>query len=64
MIMQSDIAQARLTTPASLHTGVCRAENSYTHRHMCEFTGLDFEMAIYEHYFEVRWLLKKVAACI
>ena len=20
---------------------------------MCEFTGLDFEMAIYEHYFEV-----------
>jgi aspartyl/asparaginyl-tRNA synthetase len=32
----------------------CRAENSYTHRHLCEFTGLDFEMAIYEHYFEVR----------
>lgn len=32
---------------------VFRAENSYTHRHMCEFTGLDFEMAIYEHYFEV-----------
>jgi hypothetical protein len=31
---------------------------------MCEFTGLDFEMAIYEHYFEVRWLFKKVAACI
>jgi aspartyl/asparaginyl-tRNA synthetase len=31
-----------------------RAENSYTHRHLCEFTGLDFEMAIYEHYFEVR----------
>jgi hypothetical protein len=29
------------------------AENSYTHRHMCEFTGLDFEMAIFEHYFEV-----------
>lgn len=32
---------------------VFRAENSYTHRHLCEFTGLDFEMAIYEHYFEV-----------
>ncbi|KAI8471261.1 MAG: hypothetical protein J3K34DRAFT_417622 [Monoraphidium minutum] len=32
---------------------VFRAENSYTHRHMCEFTGLDFEMAIFEHYFEV-----------
>lgn len=32
---------------------VFRAENSYTHRHLCEFTGLDIEMAIREHYFEV-----------
>lgn len=24
-----------------------------THRHMTEFTGLDFEMTIHEHYFEV-----------
>lgn len=32
---------------------VFRAENSYTHRHLCEFTGLDLEMAIYEHYYEV-----------
>eukprot|EP00744_Colponema_vietnamica_P003225 GILI01004974.1.p1 GENE.GILI01004974.1~~GILI01004974.1.p1 ORF type:complete len:520 (+),score=213.01 GILI01004974.1:73-1632(+) len=32
---------------------VFRAENSNTHRHLCEFTGLDMEMAIYEHYFEV-----------
>eukprot|EP00878_Enallax_costatus_P016449 GHUV01017254.1.p1 GENE.GHUV01017254.1~~GHUV01017254.1.p1 ORF type:complete len:473 (+),score=150.41 GHUV01017254.1:342-1760(+) len=32
---------------------VFRAEKAYTHRHLCEFTGLDFEMAIYEHYFEV-----------
>ncbi len=31
----------------------CRAEKSYTHRHLCEFTGLDFEMEIKEHYFEV-----------
>jgi len=31
----------------------CRAENSNTHRHLCEFTGLDFEMAIHEHYFEL-----------
>jgi len=31
---------------------VFRAENSNTHRHLCEFTGLDFEMAIKEHYFE------------
>ena len=22
------------------------------YRHLCEFTGLDFEMAIYEHYYE------------
>lgn len=32
---------------------VFRAENSFTHRHMCEFVGLDLEMAIKEHYFEV-----------
>ncbi|KAL3148286.1 hypothetical protein ABBQ38_013752 [Trebouxia sp. C0009 RCD-2024] len=32
---------------------VFRAENSFTHRHLCEFTGLDFEMAINEHYSEV-----------
>ncbi len=31
---------------------VFRAENSNTHRHLCEFTGLDFEMAIQEHYYE------------
>ncbi|CAN6179874.1 unnamed protein product [Urochloa humidicola] len=32
---------------------VFRAENSKTHRHLCEFTGLDAEMEIKEHYFEV-----------
>eukprot|EP00358_Blepharisma_japonicum_P000700 CAMPEP_0202945924 /NCGR_PEP_ID=MMETSP1395-20130829/7647_1 /ASSEMBLY_ACC=CAM_ASM_000871 /TAXON_ID=5961 /ORGANISM="Blepharisma japonicum, Strain Stock R1072" /LENGTH=538 /DNA_ID=CAMNT_0049646229 /DNA_START=23 /DNA_END=1639 /DNA_ORIENTATION=+ len=32
---------------------VFRAENSNTHRHLCEFVGLDLEMAIKEHYFEV-----------
>lgn len=32
---------------------VFRAENSNTHRHLCEFTGLDFEMVIKEHYHEV-----------
>lgn len=32
---------------------VFRAENSFTHRHMCEFTGMDFEMEIKEHYLEV-----------
>ncbi|RLN23743.1 aspartate--tRNA ligase 2, cytoplasmic-like [Panicum miliaceum] len=32
---------------------VFRAETSRTHRHLCEFTGLDVEMEIKEHYFEV-----------
>ncbi|KAL3675015.1 hypothetical protein R1sor_024963 [Riccia sorocarpa] len=36
---------------------VFRAENSFTHRHLCEFTGLDLEMEINEHYFEVKLLL-------
>ncbi|KAI9703218.1 MAG: hypothetical protein M1836_007783 [Candelina mexicana] len=32
---------------------VFRAENSNTHRHLCEFTGLDFEMEFDYHYHEV-----------
>eukprot|EP00037_Helgoeca_nana_P011433 m.102654 g.102654 ORF g.102654 m.102654 type:complete len:608 (-) comp20829_c0_seq1:65-1888(-) len=32
---------------------VFRAEDSNTHRHLCEFTGLDLEMTIVEHYHEV-----------
>ena len=32
---------------------VFRAEKSNTHRHMCEFTGLDMEMEINEHYSEI-----------
>ena len=32
---------------------VFRAENSNTNRHLCEFTGLDMEMEIKNHYFEV-----------
>ncbi|KAM0714831.1 hypothetical protein Q7P37_009295 [Cladosporium fusiforme] len=36
---------------------VFRAENSNTHRHLTEFTGLDLEMAIDEHYHEVLRLL-------
>jgi len=32
---------------------VMRAENSNTNRHLCEFTGLDMEMTIQTHYFEV-----------
>ncbi|XP_047058154.1 aspartate--tRNA ligase 2, cytoplasmic-like [Lolium rigidum] len=34
-------------------SSIFRAENSNTHRHLCEFTGLDAEMEIKEHYFEV-----------
>ncbi|KAI5312988.1 hypothetical protein L3X38_042162 [Prunus dulcis] len=33
--------------------GIYRAENSHTHRHLCEFTGLDVEMEIDWHYSEV-----------
>ncbi|PRP77849.1 hypothetical protein PROFUN_14137 [Planoprotostelium fungivorum] len=36
---------------------VFRAENSFTHRHLCEFVGLDMEMAFNEHYHEVVDLL-------
>ncbi|KAG0139656.1 hypothetical protein CROQUDRAFT_666159 [Cronartium quercuum f. sp. fusiforme G11] len=36
---------------------VFRAENSNTYRHMTEFTGLDLEMAIQEHYHEAVDLL-------
>ena len=32
---------------------VFRAENSFTNRHLCEFTGLDMEMEFNDHYFEV-----------
>lgn len=36
---------------------VFRAENSNTHRHMCEFVGLDFEMEVKEHYHEILLML-------
>jgi aspartyl/asparaginyl-tRNA synthetase len=39
---------------------VFRAENSNTHRHLCEFVGLDAEMEIKEHYFEVRILRRRM----
>lgn len=32
---------------------VFRAENANTHRHLCEFTGLDVEMSIKQHYSEI-----------
>ncbi|KXZ44846.1 hypothetical protein GPECTOR_61g799 [Gonium pectorale] len=43
---------------------VFRAENSYTHRHLCEFMGLDLEMAIHEHYFEVLDVIEKLFGAI
>ena len=39
---------------------VFRAENSNTHRHLCEFTGLDFEMEIFEHYYEALDVMSKL----
>jgi aspartyl/asparaginyl-tRNA synthetase len=39
---------------------VFRAENSNTHRHLCEFTGLDLEMAIHESYEEVLDVLDRL----
>ncbi|KAI8957817.1 aspartyl-tRNA synthetase [Daldinia sp. FL1419] len=39
---------------------VFRAENSNTPRHMTEFTGLDLEMEIEDHYHEVRDMIEGV----
>ncbi|BAE55851.1 aspartyl-tRNA synthetase, cytoplasmic [Aspergillus flavus] len=39
---------------------VFRAENSNTHRHLTEYTGLDIEMAIEEHYHEMLEVLDAV----
>jgi len=38
---------------------VFRAENSFTHRHMTEFVGLDMEMTFMEHYHEVLDMLDR-----
>jgi len=39
---------------------VFRAENSKTRRHLCEFTGLDLEMAINDHYMETLEVVHKM----
>lgn len=39
---------------------VFRAEKSNTHRHLCEFTGLDLEMEIQQNYHEVIVVLDKL----
>ncbi|OMO73501.1 Aspartyl/Asparaginyl-tRNA synthetase, class IIb [Corchorus olitorius] len=43
---------------------VFRAENSYTHRHLCEFTGLDVEMVIKRHYSEVMDIVDRLFVTI
>ena len=43
---------------------VFRAENSQTHRHMTEFTGLDMEMAFDEHYHETVELLADMLVAV
>ncbi|CAJ2675082.1 unnamed protein product [Trifolium pratense] len=43
---------------------VFRAEDSFTHRHLCEFTGLDVEMEIKKHYFEVMDVVDKLFVAI
>lgn len=39
---------------------VFRAENSNTRRHLCEFTGLDLEMSIQEHYNETLGVIHRM----
>lgn len=43
---------------------VFRAEKSDTHRHLCEFTGLDLEMEILEHYCEILDVLDRLFVAI
>lgn len=43
---------------------VFRAEDSFTHRHLCEFTGLDVEMEIKEHYSEVMDIVDRLFVTI
>jgi tRNA synthetases class II (D, K and N) len=42
---------------------VFRAEDSNTNRHLCEFTGLDFEMTIIEHYYEAMGVRERATHC-
>ncbi|AES95696.1 aspartate-tRNA ligase [Medicago truncatula] len=43
---------------------VYRAEDSFTHRHLCEFTGLDAEMRIDCHYFEIMDIVDRLFVAI
>jgi len=65
MAVQGDLKRVFEVAP------VFRAENSNTHRHLTEFVGLDMEMAINEHYYEVLdmaegvfdFMFRKLALC-
>ena len=50
------------TWPVSLP--VFRAEDSNTHRHLCEFVGMDVEMVFFEHYHEVKYHALQLSAVI
>uniref|UniRef100_A0A453G9K2 Aminoacyl-tRNA synthetase class II (D/K/N) domain-containing protein n=1 Tax=Aegilops tauschii subsp. strangulata TaxID=200361 RepID=A0A453G9K2_AEGTS len=52
-IIQADEHLWWLWAPCFEVGPVFRAEKSNTHMHLCEFIGLDVEMEIKEHYFEV-----------
>ncbi|CAL5996965.1 Aspartyl-tRNA_synthetase [Hexamita inflata] len=39
---------------------VFRAEKSHTHRHLCEFTGMDIEVEVFQHYHEVLVILDQL----
>eukprot|EP01006_Ploeotia_vitrea_P006620 TRINITY_DN14111_c0_g1_i1.p1 TRINITY_DN14111_c0_g1~~TRINITY_DN14111_c0_g1_i1.p1 ORF type:complete len:618 (-),score=127.43 TRINITY_DN14111_c0_g1_i1:164-2017(-) len=54
MAINSDIRRVMEIGP------VFRAEDSNTHRHLCEFTGMDWEMEIKEHYYEVLDLAERL----
>ena len=47
MALQGDLERVFEIAP------VFRSENANTHRHLCEFVGLDVELEIKEHYYEV-----------
>ncbi|XVF58226.1 hypothetical protein PTKIN_Ptkin07bG0047400 [Pterospermum kingtungense] len=43
---------------------IFRAEDSHTHRHLCEFTGLDVEMEIKRNYYEVMDIVDRLFVTI
>ncbi|WJX61633.1 Aspartate--tRNA ligase 2, cytoplasmic [Trifolium repens] len=45
-------------------SSVVRAEDSFTYRHPCEFTGLDVEMEIKKHYSEVMDVVDRLFVAI